>query len=350
MRILVLQMKRIGDLILTTPALLALRQNLPKARITLAVEGGSRELLPAIDFVDSTLVHDHRGRNSAVWQHLLLRQYDICLDFTGTDRSALFAVLSKAGRRITFEWVQRSHFRHVFYNEFVPSSVRENHTIDHYLHLLRALNLPIPANAPISLHLPEWASKKAAQLLQEAGIPSPPSDNLQSQISNYQSPYILVHPGTARPEKYWPPGRWAEVITWCESNLQIPCILSGSSDGHEQDHLAAIRKACPRLAARDFSGRLDLLTLAALARNASLVLTVDSAPMHLAGAFGTPQIALFGPTNPFHWRPRNDRAIVIQANPPVTPPQVPPKQPGRPMTEISTQAVIDAILALPVHA
>ncbi len=352
MRILVLQLKRIGDLILTTPALWALRQNLPKAHIVLAVEAGSRELLPAIDYVDDLLVHERHGQNPGTWRHLLLRHYDLCLDFTCTDRSALFAVLSKASRRVTFESVQRSRFRHVFYNEFIPSSVRESHTIDHHLHLLRALNLPIPTCAPIVLHLPEWAPRKADQLLAEAGIPDPSAlPNHQSSISDRQSQFILVHPGTARPEKYWPPDRWAEVIQWCESHLGLPCILSGSADGHEQSHLAAIRKACPSFPRRrDLSGRLDLLTLAALARRSSLVLTVDSAPMHLAGAFGVPQVALFGPTNPFHWRPRHDRAIILQSHGPTAPPDFRPQHPGGPMTEISTQAVIDAIVALHVHA
>jgi ADP-heptose:LPS heptosyltransferase len=237
---------------------------------------------------------------------------------------------------VTFEWVQRSRFRHVFYNGFIASSVRENHTVDHYLHLLRALEVPERNDSPVVLHLPEWAPHKARQLLDEARV---------------SGPFILVHPGTARPEKYWPAARWAELIQWCESNLQMPCVLSGSPDGHEQTHIAAIRNAAPGFAQRrDLSGRLDLLTLAALTRCASLVLTVDSAPMHLAGAFGTPQIALFGPTNPFHWRPRHERATVIQSHGPVSPPEFRPQHPGGAMTEISTQAVIDAIVALHVHA
>jgi ADP-heptose:LPS heptosyltransferase len=332
MRILVLQLKRIGDLILTTPALWALRQSFPEARIDLAVEAGSREMLPAIDYVDESLVYERHGRNSPFWRHLLLRHYDVCLDFTGTDRTALFAVLSKASRRVTFEWVRRSRFRHLFYSQYVASSVRDNHTVDHYLHLLGALDIPIPPSPSIVLHLPAWAPRKGRQLLDEIRI-STPSDG------NRQAPFILVHPGTARPEKYWPADRWAEVIQWCETHLEMPCVLSGSADGHEQSHLAAIKKACPSLAGRDLSGRLDLLTLAALTQAASLVLTVDSAPMHLAGAFGTPQVALFGPTNPFHWRPRHERAIVIQS-----------PDPSGPMTEISTQAVIDAIIALHVNA
>ena len=336
MRILVLQLKRIGDLILTTPALWTLRQHLPKAHIVLAVEAGSREMLPAIDYVDETFVYERRGENFHPWRHLLFRHYDVCLDFTGTDRSALFTVLSKASRRATFEWVQRSRFRHVFYNQFIASSVRENHTVDHYLHLLRALNVPLTGGEPpIRLHLPEWAPRKAHQLLDEAGV---------------CGPFILVHPGTARPEKYWPAGRWAEVIQWCESHLEMPCVLSGSADGHEQSHLAVIKTAVPALAGRDISGRLDLLTLAALTRSASLVLTVDSAPMHLAGGFGAPQVALFGPTNPFHWRPRHERAVILQSQGPVGPPEFRPQHPGGPMTEISTQAVIDAIVSLHVHA
>ena len=335
MRILVLQLKRIGDLILTTPALWALRQNLPKAHIALAVEAGCREMLPAIDYVDDTLVYERRGDNAKMWRHLLLRHYDTCLDFTGTDRSALFAVLSKAGRRMTFEWVQRSRFRHVFYNGFVASSVRENHTVDHYLHLLRGLNLPAGRENPIKLNLPEWAPRKARQLLDEAGV---------------KGPFALVHPGTARPEKYWSAARWAEVIQWCESHLQMPCVLTGSPDGHEQNHLTAIKEAYPAAGERDLSGYLDLMTLTALTRSASLVLTVDSAPMHMAGSFGTPQVALFGPTNPFHWRPRHDRAIIIQSQGPILPPEFRPQHPGGPMTEISTQTVIDAIVALHVHA
>lgn len=337
MRILVLQMKRIGDLILTTPALWALRKHLPKAKILLAIEAGSRELLAGIDYVDGALIYERRGQNSCIWRHLMFRHYDVCLDFTGTDRSALFAVLSKASRRVTYESVQRSRFRHVFYNQFVSSSVRENHTVDHHLNLLSALNLPIPADPQVVLRLPEWAPRKARQLLEEAGITP-------------GSPFVLVHPGTARPEKYWPAQRWADVIAWCESSLGMPCILTGSADGHEQTHLSAIRKSNLGVSPRDLSGRMDILTLASLTQFASLVLTVDSAPMHLAGAFGIPQVALFGPTNPFHWRPRHSRATIIQSQGPVAAPHFRPQHPGGLMTEISTESVIDAILALQVHA
>src|SRR5450432_4096943 len=275
MKILVLQLKRIGDLILTTPALFALRENFPDAHITLAVEDGCRELLPAIYFVDDTLIYSRAGKNGRLWRRLIFASFDVCLDFTGNDRSALCSMLSKSDRRVAFEWVQKSPMRPLFYNQFIKSSLRENHTIDHYLHLLRAVCVRA-RDVPVTLHLPEWSHKKARQLLDESGV---------------REPFIIVHPGTARPEKYWLAERWAEIIEFCERELKLQCVLTGGRDPVELEHVAKIKTALPNPAAtHDLCGRLDLLTLAALMQKASLVLSVDSAPMHLAGAFGTPQV------------------------------------------------------------
>src|SRR5476651_1785665 len=126
-RILVLQLKRMSDLLLTTPALAALRRNDPEAHITLAVDSGCRELLPAFSFIDDSLVFSRRAGNRAFWQKLIFSGFDICLDFTGNDRSAICSILSKAHQRITFQSANKSQLR-IFYNEFVASSVRENHT------------------------------------------------------------------------------------------------------------------------------------------------------------------------------------------------------------------------------
>ena len=79
----------------------------------------------------------------------------------------------------------------------------------------------------------------------------------------------------------------------------------------EQEHIARI-KAHLQHPVIDLSGKLDLLSLAALLQRARLLVTIDSAPMHLAAALGTPQVALFGPTNPFHWRPRTTPATILQ--------------------------------------
>lgn len=340
MKILVLQLKRIGDLILTTPALFALRQNFPDAHITLAVENGCRELLPAIDYVTDTLVFSRSGKNGALWRKLLFASYDICLDLTGNDRSALFSVLSKAQKRVAFQWIQKSPMRPLFYNHFVDSPVRESHTVDHYLDILQGVGA-LPGTTPVTLHLPEWSHKKARQLLDECGL---------------NAPFVIVHPGTARPEKYWLAGRWAEVVEFCGRELGLPCVITGGRDPVEMEHVEKIKSALQDPgAAPDLCGRLDLLTLAALMQEARLVLSCDSAPMHLAAAFGTPQIALFGMTNPFHWRPRHDRAMVVVAGRGAlaslrekvhAQSEFKPHDDGAPMSEISTEQVIGAITSL----
>lgn len=323
-RILVIQLKRISELLLTTPALAALRAAQPDAHITLAVDSSSREFLPAFNFIDEGIVLSRRGGNRAAWGKLIFASYDICLDFTGNDRSSICSLLSKAKRRIAFESGGKSPLQSIFHNEFIPSSARENHAADHYLHLLRALEID-SHDTRIRLDLPEWAEKKAGQLLDETGV---------------GGPYMLLHPGAMRPEKYWLPERWAGVIDFCKNEPGLPCIVTGGSDASEAAHVAAIRA---KTDFHDLTGRTDLLTLASLIRRARLLLSVDSTAMHLGAAFGTPQVALFGKTNSLHWRPRHDKARVIQAGSQNAAPESAARHRGAPMSEISTAGVIDAI-------
>jgi ADP-heptose:LPS heptosyltransferase len=89
-----------------------------------------------------------------------------------------------------------------------------------------------------------------------------------------------------------------------------------------------------------------LLVLAALIAQAQLLVTVDSAPVHLAAATRTPQVILFGPTNPFHWRPRESPALILHGKSAAPVNEFAPAQPRFPMSEISTEAVISAMNSL----
>lgn len=113
----------------------------------------------------------------------------------------------------------------------------------------------------------------------------------------------------------------------------------------EQNHLASIKRTLSEKVI-DLSGTLDLLMLAEVIARADLLVGVDSAPTHLADSVGTRQVVLYGPTNPFHWRPRHCQAAVLRAGhaEPLT--QFDPEQPGAPMNLISTHQVIDAMESL----
>src|SRR5258708_19896295 len=141
--VLAVQLKRLGDLILTTPALVALRQTMPQARITLLIDRYSEELAPALSMVDEIYTYD-RKRSLPIWLKLLFREYDYCLDFTGNDRSALVAFFSKAPDRVSFSFVARRRHRAWIYTDLVSSSVPDLHTIDPYLSLRPSVPFPGP--------------------------------------------------------------------------------------------------------------------------------------------------------------------------------------------------------------
>ena len=97
--ILLLQLKRIGDLILTTPAINAVREKFPEARITLAIGSECRELAPAIPDVDRLLIVRRNWRDIPVFLSVAMHRFEFCVDFTRNDRSAVLAYLSRAKKR-----------------------------------------------------------------------------------------------------------------------------------------------------------------------------------------------------------------------------------------------------------
>jgi predicted lipopolysaccharide heptosyltransferase III len=328
--VLLIQLKRIGDLILTTPAIAALREKFPEASISLAVSSAVKELLPAITGIDK--VFEVRGKTDDAldWIALSLGKYDYCLDFTRNDRSSFLTFLSGARKRITADHPQlRTKLRARSYNEFVEAPVGFLHTVDYHLALLKPLGIE-EASRAIRLELPDDAVTKADQCLRAAMV---------------SHDFVCFHPGSARTEKFWEANRWAEAIDHCARETGMACVLTGGRSPIEQAQISAI-KVASRSNPIDLSGKTNLLSLAALVRKARLLVTVDSAPMHFAAAWNTPQVVLFGPTNPFHWHPRSESAMVLVGGQegPVT--EFNPKQRGTVMNQISTQAVISAMEAL----
>lgn len=329
MNILLLQLKRIGDLVLTTPAIAAVRAEFPQADISLIVASGTRELLPAITGINQSFVARGRVRDATDWFTVARRKCEYCVDFTHSDRSAFLTLLSGARLRVTSDHVKlQSRMRALSYNRLVSSSLREQHTVDHYLAFLEPLGIP-EASPALRLDLPPAALARADGILADHKI----TDD-----------FLLLHPGSARIEKFWNADRWAEIIAFA-ARENLACLITGGSSALEQTHLAQIKSAS-RAPFIDLSGRVDLLTLTALIKKARLLVTVDSAPMHLAAAMQTPQVALFGPTNPHHWRPRHAPALILQAGQAAPLTAFSPDHQGAPMNLISTEHVFDGMKAL----
>jgi lipopolysaccharide heptosyltransferase III len=338
MNVLLIQLKRIGDLIVTTPAIAAVREKFPDAKITVAISDECAGLVPALPDIHQAAIMRRGLSDLGRYMSILRERFDVCVDFTRSDRSAALTFLSRAQTRIvSYRVKRRSPWRRKAYNEFVEHRMRDMHTVDYHLSLLEPLGIT-NASTELRLRLPNEAHERAREVRQRAKI-----DN----------DFAIFHPGSARAEKFWEPERWAETIEHARTRWNLDCVLTGGTSRMEQRHLARIESHLPRPnesaiggSIVDLSGKTELLALAALIAQARVLVTVDSAPLHLAAAMKTPQVILFGPTNPFHWRPRHSPAIILQGDSGVPVTKFVARQFRSAMSLISTRAVIDAIDSL----
>lgn len=293
MRLLVLQLKRIGDAILTAPALRALRSTAPEAKITVVLHGPSGGLADLLPGADEVLVWKPGGLNLAILRAIAGGAWDAVLDFTGTDRSFFLTGLARANQRFAYAKAAGSSWWKSRVAKFpVEASATDLTTVEYHLALVKA-----------------WAEQNALPANFESEPPHLKLPKTERAEDFPTERYAVIHPGTARDEKYWPAERWVAVARYLQAAHGLDLVLTGSRDEREFNHLAPIRAA--GLPLRDEAGKQDLAGSARIIAGAEIVLSVDSAAMHLAGQFGRPQIALFGPTNPFHWAPRHARAVVL---------------------------------------
>jgi ADP-heptose:LPS heptosyltransferase len=286
-RVLVIQMKRIGDVVLTAPALASLRRAVPGVEVTVVLAGACGELGPLLPCGEGVLVWRAGGLNAGLIGRVAGGRWDAVLDFTGSDRSALLSIVSGAGRRVCWEKFAGTWWRRRAWNERCGALVRELHTIDFHQALVREL-------------VPEAESVgDAGHLRKPEGVP----ERLVS------GDYVLLHPGTARAEKFWPAASWVEVLRHVRERHGMEVVVTGGEGVEEREQVREM--AASGVAFTDLSGKLDLRGLAAVAAGCRLAVTVDTGVMHLAASWGRPQVALFGPTNPWHWGPRHGMARVL---------------------------------------
>ena len=159
---------------------------------------GNSAALAGAASVDRALIIRRSVGDIGTLSSIAFNRFDYSVDFTRNSRSAVLSFLSHAQKRIvSFRVKKRAPLRGHAYNEFVHHRMRDMHTIDYNLSLLEPLGVS-PERAPsLSLNVPESATREAVTVLEHARI---------------RAPFALVHPGSARAEKFWEPKRWGEVI------------------------------------------------------------------------------------------------------------------------------------------
>lgn len=277
---LLIRLGSLGDVIHGIPTAAALREHFPEARIDWLVDPRYVELLDLVEGLDRRIPFDPRAlvRSARAWRALAdLRRarYDAVIDLQGLLKSAVLARLVGARRTIGFP---AAHLREpqarLFYGE-TPDPGPATHVIQKGLALLRALE--VGAAAPrFPLRVPN----------------SPVVSGFTARVG--PAGYALVNPGAAWPNKRWPPDRFGAVAAAIrrEHHLQ-PVVMWGPG---EERLASAVVKASEGAAVQAPPTRIA--DIVALAHGARLMVSGDTGPLHVAGALGTPIVALFGPTQP----------------------------------------------------
>ncbi len=352
-RVLVIRPDHLGDLLLTTPALGLLRAALPDGRITALVGPWARPALagrPEIDTVRTCafpgFTRQPPGQPWAPYWQLITEarrlrrdRYDIALvlradHWWGAALAAYAGIPLRLGYGVA---ESRAFLTHALPPDLAQHSVTENWRA--VVALLGVLGVPQPASGPEPVvAAPSPAGQAAAaRFLRERGVPA-------------ETPLVAIHPGTGASVKLWPAAYWSAVADALGRRLGARIILTGSRA--ERDLVAAVR-AGMQTDAVDATGALDWDGLAGLFARCTLVLGVDSGPLHLAAAVGVPSVHVFGPTAPARFGPRGRGAheIVRSALPCspcgnlLAPPCGARTEPAC-MRAIHPMAVIDAALAV----
>ena len=305
--ILILKMRYIGDTVLTTPLIRALKEGLPSSRIDIGVNQGSDRILDGHPFIGRCWRFDPipnagRFRSGIEFIQSIRRQkYDLVADLTCNDRTALFSLLSGSPVRIGYQSGRFIRDR-LAYTHLLPSGLGKIHTVDHHLQIAEFLGLPAPDRHPFLPVLPDRRRSIEAKLSEEGFAPN--------------EPFVMIHPGARRAYKSWPLTRFARLADDVRTRFDLKVILSGS---REDVPAAASIEAAMKTVPVNWAGKVPLANLPALIQMAFCLIGNDSAPIHIATAVKTPTVSLFGPTRWEDWAPRRDSDRVLAAEYPCRP-------------------------------
>lgn len=288
-RLAVFKLRNIGDVLMLTPVLRALRETFPGARITVVVNSGTEAMLAHNPHIDEVLVYRRGGtlgEEVAFLGGLMRRRFDLTIGFTEGQRTAWYSRLCGARYRFGLVKIARGR-RHWAYN-FPMYPVRRAHEVEaHFVMLADAgLKLRTPEPGRLCLVVPEedraWARQQLAPL-RPARV-------------------VHVHPVSRWLWKCWDAAAMAATIDWLQSERGARVVVTTSPAERERETARAIVAQC-RTAPLFFDGNLSLGQIAALSAESDGYFGVDTAPMHMAAAVGVPVVALFGPTNARNWGP-----------------------------------------------
>ncbi len=285
-KILIARLDRIGDVVLSTPVIKALRDAYPDSHIAMMVRPYAREIVEGNPYLDEVIIYDkdrdHKGiaGNYKFIQKLREKKFDIAIILHPTNRTHMVLSLAGIPERIGYD--KKAGF---LLTRRIPHTKQfgMKHEIDYTLGILKYVGIE-PSTRSLYMPINALCERKIEDILKENRVKD-------SEI------IIAISPGASCASKRWSIENFAEVANGLAERYSARIvIISGHVDKHFGDGLASLITAgCINL-----SGKTGIGDIASLLKRARLFISNDSGPVHIACAVGTPVIAIFG---------RNDRGL-----------------------------------------
>ncbi len=303
-----MRLRSIGDTVLSTPSLIALRRFLPDAQIDILLEDWVAPVLDGFDTVDNVLTFSRKNKKSRLEIALKIRRnkYDVAFNLHGGTTATFFVRASSAKYRVGLASYQYSFlYTHLAASPLDFWQTEHAHSAEQQLALLGFVGVPVTDRPKSRLVVTEKALKslkekfnaKTQRRKDAKDFPSEINFD-QSQIPNPKSQIALVHPTAAFDAKQWATENFARVA---ESLFEkgLPTVAVAARE--EREVLETLRQTS-RAPITIFDD-LTLPEITALASRAEIFVGNDSGIAHIAAAVNTPTVVIFGSSNINHWRP-----------------------------------------------
>jgi lipopolysaccharide heptosyltransferase II len=303
--IVILRTDRIGEVLLSSAVVDAIKDRHHDARISFVTSEYSSPLLENRSDIERVLTADTMTKGGCFSRAISLARelrsggYDTAIVLNPHKMLHLACFLAGIPRRIGYD----RKWGFFLTDKFRDDRNRgDRHEIECTVELLERAGIGV-GRPQLRLELDKNAEEKVKELLSEKGITG-------------ERPLVLIHPGSSNPAKIWPGENYAEIIRRIKKDLGCDIAVLGSK---EEGALAGkiIRES--EVGAIDLTGALDLKELAAVLKRSALFIGNDTGPMHMAAALKVPVIAIFGRNipgvSPMRWRPWGDGHMVFHEDP-----------------------------------
>ena len=338
--LLVIRLSSLGDVLMSMPAVKALRERFPEARISWLVEGSVGALLPHQPFIDK-VIRFPRGQTTGALKkgdiltarremgrflkELRADEYDVIADFHDIIKSALFSLYARGQRRVGFGSMYAKEKSHLIYHDRVEGADRRLHKVERNMLLSRRIGAD-GAVPELGLVAPADASASIDRYFEAQGI---------------SSPVFAVNPFSSKGSafKRWDIGRYRELIRRIRADgYASVVILWGPGEEEEARALQAtagqgVFLSCPT----------DVPELLALLKKVDMYIGGDTGVMHLAAFAGTPVVAIFGPTDALINGPYGPHCRVVRRELPCSPCKNKECRARACLDGISVDEVLDAV-------